>query len=91
MGVAYKVGSLEVGKYTDFLIVDPGDPDTGPLWNPIGTYVLACGLHNLKAVYVGGQCVSRDGRSTYLRAAEASRDVTLGIFLRKYNCLRARP
>jgi cytosine/adenosine deaminase-related metal-dependent hydrolase len=75
LGVADKVGSLEVGKYADFLIVDPSDPDTGPVWNPIGTYVLACGLRNLKAVYVGGQCVSRDGRSTNPRAAEASREL----------------
>ena len=72
LGIADKVGSLEVGKYADFLLVDPRDPDTGPIWDPIGTYALACGLRNLKAVYVGGRAVSKDGRPTHARAAQAS-------------------
>jgi 5-methylthioadenosine/S-adenosylhomocysteine deaminase len=50
-----------VGKYADFLIVAPGRPDTGPVWDPYGTYVLACG-RNLRQVYVGGRPVSTDGR-----------------------------
>ena len=75
LGVADKVGSLEVGKFADFLIVDPADPDTGPIWNPIGTYVLACGLRNLKAVYVGGKQVGEDGKSTNPKAAQASREL----------------
>jgi hypothetical protein len=32
------------------------------VWNPVATYVLACGLRNLKAVYVGGDLKSDDGR-----------------------------
>ena len=74
-GVADRVGSLEVGKYADFLIVDPHEPDTGPIWNPIGAYVLACGLRNLKAVYVGGKLVSEKGRPTHPKASEASREL----------------
>jgi 5-methylthioadenosine/S-adenosylhomocysteine deaminase len=75
LGIADRVGSLEVGKFADFLVVDPRDPDTGPTWNPLGTYVLACGLRNLKAVYRGGELVSRDGRSTHPRAADAIREL----------------
>jgi cytosine/adenosine deaminase-related metal-dependent hydrolase len=75
LGIDDRVGSLEVGKYADFLIVDPRDPDTGPIWNPIGTYVLACGLRNLKAVYRGGDLVSQSGRSTNPLAVEASRQL----------------
>jgi 5-methylthioadenosine/S-adenosylhomocysteine deaminase len=56
--IADKVGSLEKGKYADFLLVDPKSPDTGPLHDPIATYVLACGLRNLKQVYVGGKLVA---------------------------------
>lgn len=58
IGVADRVGSLEPGKFADFVVVDPAAPDTGPLWDPVGTYVLACGLRNLKGVYVGGARVS---------------------------------
>lgn len=75
LGVADQIGSLEVGKYADFLVVDPRDPDTGPIWNAIGTYALACGLRNLKAVYVGGRIAAKDGRSSHPEAAAASRAV----------------
>ncbi|MBL9207073.1 MAG: amidohydrolase family protein [Opitutaceae bacterium] len=58
LGIADKVGSLEVGKFADFLIVDPRNPDTGPLHDPVATYVLACGLRNLEQVYVGGRLIA---------------------------------
>lgn len=55
IGVADRVGSLEVGKFADFVVVDPTSPHTGPIWDPIATYVLACGLRNLRRVVVGGR------------------------------------
>jgi cytosine/adenosine deaminase-related metal-dependent hydrolase len=58
LGIADKVGSLEPGKFADFLVVDPRDPDTGPIHNALATYVYACGLRNLKSVYVGGKLVA---------------------------------
>lgn len=57
LGISADVGSLEVGKHADFVVVDPRSPTTGPVWDVVATYVLACGLRNLKAVYVGGQRV----------------------------------
>ena len=54
------VGSLAVGKYADFLVVDPRDPDTGPVHDLLATYVLACGLRNLDHVYVAGRRVAND-------------------------------
>lgn len=57
IGVADRVGSLEVGKHADFLVVDPSSPHTGPIWDPVATYVLACGLRNLRQVVVGGEQV----------------------------------
>lgn len=55
MGVADKVGSLEVGKFADLLVVDPRSPHLGPIWDPVATYVLGCGLRNLREVVVGGR------------------------------------
>lgn len=75
LGIGDRVGSLEVGKYADFLLVDPRAPDLGPVWSPIATYVLAVGPRNLKEVYVGGSCVSRDGISTNPLAARASHEL----------------
>jgi len=73
LGIDDRVGSLEVGKYADFLVVDPRRPDIGPLWHTIRSYVLACGPRNLTAVYIGGRLVSENGVSTNRLAAEASR------------------
>lgn len=75
MGVADRVGSLEVGKYADFVVVDPTAPDVGPLWHPVRSYVLAMSLRNLVGVYVGGELVSDRGVSTNPLAAEASAKV----------------
>jgi cytosine/adenosine deaminase-related metal-dependent hydrolase len=72
LGVADRVGSLEPGKFADFVVVDPRQPDLGPLWHPLDSYVLASSLRNLKAVYVGG-VLQHDGvSSANPRAAEAS-------------------
>ncbi|WP_156036424.1 amidohydrolase family protein [Blastococcus sp. URHD0036] len=60
LGVDDRVGTLRVGRYADFLVVDPRDPDTGPVWDAYGTYVLACSLRNLHQVWVGGR-LAADG------------------------------
>jgi 5-methylthioadenosine/S-adenosylhomocysteine deaminase len=62
LGIASKVGSLEVGKFADFVVVDPRCPDTGPVHDPVATYVLACSLRNLQQVYVGGDLVAEGSR-----------------------------
>lgn len=72
LGVDDRVGSLEVGKFADFVVVDPRHPDVGPLWHPVRNYVLSMTPRNLKAVYVGGMLVNADGVSTNPLAAEAS-------------------
>ncbi len=69
LGVADRVGSLEVGKHADLLVVDHRAPSTGPVWDVLATYVLACGLRNLKQVYVGGRLAAVDGRCTSPLAA----------------------
>ncbi len=71
LGVADRVGSLEPGKFADFVVVDPRRPDIGPLWHPIDNYVLSSSLRNLKQVYVGGVLVDEGGVSTNPLAVEA--------------------
>ncbi len=72
LGIDAHVGSLEPGKFADFVVVDPRSPDVGPLWHPLETYVLSTSLRNLKQVYVGGELVDENGVSTNPLAAEAS-------------------
>jgi 5-methylthioadenosine/S-adenosylhomocysteine deaminase len=54
LGVADKVGSLEVGKFGDILVVDPKLVERGPVIDPYAAVVLACSAMNLAKVYVGG-------------------------------------
>ncbi|RFA13983.1 cytosine deaminase [Subtercola boreus] len=72
LGVAERVGSLEVGKFADFLVVDPSSPDTGPVWDVSASYVFACGLRNLKKVFIGGVLASENGVSVHPLAADAA-------------------
>lgn len=62
MKVADRVGSLSRGKFADFLVLDPLDPDIGPLFDVIASVVVSCSSRNLTAVYVGGKCVYREGK-----------------------------
>jgi 5-methylthioadenosine/S-adenosylhomocysteine deaminase len=58
MNVADKVGSLEPGKFGDFLVIDPAAVDTAPVYDPYATLVFACNTMNLEGVYIGGELVS---------------------------------
>ncbi|MCA0145297.1 amidohydrolase family protein [Blastococcus sp. LR1] len=58
LGLDEHVGTLRPGRFADFLVVDPRRPDTGPVWDAYGTYVLACSLRNLRQVWSGGRLVA---------------------------------
>lgn len=58
--VAEDVGSLEVGKYADFIVVDLNDPTTGPLYDVYATLVFAVSRANITDVYVAGEPVISD-------------------------------
>jgi len=75
IGAADRVGSLEVGKLADLLVVDPRRPDTGPIWDPVAHYVFAMGQRNLRSVYVGGRLVVDDGAHRSPLAARASTEL----------------
>ncbi|GAB6897000.1 amidohydrolase family protein [Kineosporia succinea] len=75
LGIGDRVGSLDVGKYADFVVVDPRDPDVGPVRDPLASYVLSMSLRNLRSVYVGGRAVAHGSRSTHPLADECRRRV----------------
>jgi 5-methylthioadenosine/S-adenosylhomocysteine deaminase len=53
MGVKDKLGSLEAGKYADFLVIDP--TRFGTVFDPYASLVLVTGERDLERVYVGGE------------------------------------
>jgi 5-methylthioadenosine/S-adenosylhomocysteine deaminase len=60
MGVKDKLGSLEVGKYADFLVIDP--TRFGTVFDPYASLVLITGERDLERVYVGGVLKVEHGR-----------------------------
>jgi len=63
LGVERWVGSLEPGKFADFLVIDPQRPATGPVWDAAATIVFACSSRNLTSVYIGGREVVTNGKA----------------------------
>ncbi len=53
------VGSLEVGKFADFIVVDPHAPDIGPVYDIYDALVYACSRANVTDVFVAGKPVIR--------------------------------
>jgi len=53
MGAKDKLGSLEVGKYADFLVIDP--KRLGTVFDPYASLVLIAAEPDLERVYVGGE------------------------------------
>ncbi len=62
LGLGDKVGSLEVGKLADFLILDPATPLTGGVFNPVAHLVASMNAMNIEAVYVAGQLEVQRGK-----------------------------
>ena len=60
-----KIGSLSPGKYADFLIVDPKNPFTGPVFDPIATLIFSCSSDNIDKIYVAGELRVDDGVVLY--------------------------
>ena len=76
LGVADKVGSLEVGKFGDILIVDPHLVERGPVIDPYAAVVLACNAMNLAKVYVGGDLLVDTYRLQKSDMKKVSREVS---------------
>jgi len=60
MGVKDKLGSLEPGKYADFLVVDP--TRFGTVFDPYASLVLVAAEPDLERVYVGGELKVEHGK-----------------------------
>ena len=82
-GLDDRVGTLEVGKQADVLMLRANTPNLAPMSDPVGAVVHAAGTHNVDSVYVAGRPVKREGtfvdidvRSVIARAT-ASHDYLL--------------
>ncbi len=62
LNIADRVGSLEIGKFGDLLVIDPHSVDRAPVFDAYATLVFACNVLNLEKVYVGGDLVVENRR-----------------------------
>src|SRR6185295_8205432 len=60
LGLAERLGSLDVGKRADFVVVALNDPGLQPVHDPIESMVYSASRHNIRATYVGGREVKPD-------------------------------
>ena len=57
LGLDKKIGSLEVSKDADIIIVDVYAPNTFPTYDPYATLAYAAGPQNVKDVIVNGKII----------------------------------
>ncbi|MDX3077876.1 amidohydrolase family protein [Streptomyces sp. MI02-7b] len=60
-GLIDKVGSIEVGKEADLILIDTTAPNTIPATDPVATVVAYAHPGNVSAVFVGGNVRKWDG------------------------------
>jgi 5-methylthioadenosine/S-adenosylhomocysteine deaminase len=61
LGMADTIGSLEVGKQADIILVDVDTPHMVPLYHPASHLVYAASGSDVRHVFIGGRWVVRNG------------------------------
>jgi 5-methylthioadenosine/S-adenosylhomocysteine deaminase len=64
IGRSHDLGSLEVGKRADVVLVDLDRPHTVPVTDPVSNLVYAANSSNVDTVLIDGRIVLCDGRAT---------------------------
>ncbi len=70
IGMADKLGSLEVGKLADLVFLQANAPNMVPSFDPYSTIVYAAKAADVTDVFVNGEAVVRDAKPVKLKAAE---------------------
>jgi 5-methylthioadenosine/S-adenosylhomocysteine deaminase len=66
IGLAKKIGSIEVGKRADIVLRSPDTPEAQPALDEVQALVLSHGAKSVDTVLVDGRIVVRKGRHTLL-------------------------
>jgi 5-methylthioadenosine/S-adenosylhomocysteine deaminase len=83
-GLDDRIGTLEVGKQADVVLLRADMANLAPMSDPVGAVVHAAGTHNVDSVYVAGRPVKRHGSfvdidvRSVIASATASHDYLLG-------------
>jgi cytosine/adenosine deaminase-related metal-dependent hydrolase len=74
LGLEHEIGSLEVGKKADFVVIDLNRLHTTPSPNPISTLVYTATGGEVDTVVVDGQIVVKQGKLLTMDEEEIKRD-----------------
>jgi 5-methylthioadenosine/S-adenosylhomocysteine deaminase len=73
LGLERHLGSLDVGKRADFVVVDLNDPALHPIYDPIQTLVYSACRKNVRETYVAGHRVTANPAPLLEQAAAVAR------------------
>jgi 5-methylthioadenosine/S-adenosylhomocysteine deaminase len=57
VGLAHRIGAIEVGKEADFVLFDASQPEWQPLYNPVSNLVYSATGSSVKHVFIAGEQV----------------------------------
>lgn len=80
LSVADRLGSLEVGKLADFLVIDPSE--YGHVFDPYATLVFVTSQPDLERVYVGGELLVEHGKLLHQDLTKVEREVDARVAAR---------
>src|SRR5436190_23786379 len=78
LGLAGQLGSLDIGKRADFVVVDLNDPAVQPVYDPIEAMVYSASRHNVRASYIEGREVRTDPSDLLKDIAKVAKRLDLG-------------
>jgi len=70
IGMGDRIGSLEVGKEADVIVVDARVPHLTPIHDPFTALVFAAGRSDVRDVYVAGEQVIKNRQPTRVEAGQ---------------------
>jgi 5-methylthioadenosine/S-adenosylhomocysteine deaminase len=70
LGLDREIGSIEVGKLADLILIDASRLHTTPRPDPVSTIVYAATASDVEAVVIDGRVVMRDGELTTVNEQE---------------------
>jgi 5-methylthioadenosine/S-adenosylhomocysteine deaminase len=70
LGIADRIGSLEIGKQADVIVLDTRKPHLTPMYNPYSQLVYAATGQDVRHAIIEGRMVMEDRRLLTLDVAE---------------------
>jgi 5-methylthioadenosine/S-adenosylhomocysteine deaminase len=74
LGLSDQIGSIEVGKKADLILVDGLSPHVAPSPDPFSAIVYAAAANDVRLTMVDGEILVREGMAVHLDAAGISAD-----------------